>query len=107
MRAVLQEIGRDELDLDELGKRYGLPPGSVIIVPDYDMKQKTRSKTMTTLKALFTSKKWLTALLGVVAGILEAIFEIPTETIIATVSPFIAYICGQAAVDVKKQASWE
>lgn len=55
------------------------------------------------LKPLLTSKKFLTAVLTVIANlVLRMGIELDIEEAVAITSPFIAYVLGQSAVDVKK-----
>ena len=52
-----------------------------------------------------TSKKWLTAVAGVIAaGLLRINLDIPIEDIAVVLSPVIAYILGQGWSDTGKEA---
>lgn len=60
------------------------------------------------LKALFSSKKFVAALVGVAVALLAKIgIELDTQDVAAVVSPIIAYIIGQGITDVGKSRAQE
>jgi hypothetical protein len=59
----------------------------------------------TVLKQILTSKKALAAILGVVVGLAAKLgLALDTETLMAILSPILAYILGQGLADTGKEA---
>lgn len=57
-------------------------------------------------KALFTSKKFIAALAGVVVSLVSvAGLELPTDAVAAVLAPVMAYIVGQGIADNGKEAA--
>jgi divalent metal cation (Fe/Co/Zn/Cd) transporter len=54
---------------------------------------------------LFKSKKFLVALGGVIAVVLSHFFGIAQETVMEIVALLVAFIIGQGAADVGKEAA--
>lgn len=55
------------------------------------------------LKALLSSKKFVMAVIGMIAvGVGKLGFELDTDAVMAIVSPLIAAIVGQGIADVRK-----
>lgn len=60
---------------------------------------------MTVIKGLLGSKKFIASMLAVAAQVaLQFGWELDADQALAIVSPLMAYILGQAAVDVRKTA---
>ena len=57
------------------------------------------------MKELFTSKKFITALIGGVAAFVSAMFDVESDKILAILTPFIAYIAAQGIADHGKEAA--
>jgi hypothetical protein len=57
------------------------------------------------LKDLFTSKKFITALIGFGCATVGVAAGVDIEKLIAVVSPFVAFILGQGWADEGKEAA--
>ena len=56
------------------------------------------------LKALFSSKKFIAALASMVVAVLGSLgLDLDTETLMAILSPMMAYIIGQGVADHGKE----
>lgn len=54
---------------------------------------------------LLTSKKWVTSVAGVIVGLVGTLgLELPAESVVAILSPTLAYIVGQGVADHGKEA---
>ena len=51
------------------------------------------------MKELFTSKKFITALIGGLAAFISAMFDVDSDKIMAILTPFVTYIAAQGIAD--------
>ena len=56
------------------------------------------------LRSMFTSKKFIASLAGVVVSLVGTIgIDLPADSIMAILSPLMAYIVGQGVADAGKE----
>jgi len=58
------------------------------------------------IKGILSSKKALAAIVGVVVSLVAKLgIDLPTEALLAILTPILAYILGQGVADIGKEAA--